>query len=64
MDTIDTEDLAKQIVPGLVAEYGRHASPEMTACWIADYLLEHGIALNAGEADLLYDEVRDLAKTY
>jgi hypothetical protein len=63
MDQVDAEVLARKIVPGLIEEYGRHASQEMTACWIADYLLEHGIDLNSGEAGLLYDEVRDLAKT-
>lgn len=61
---VDLEVLAREITPGLIDEYGRHASQEMTACWIADYLLDHGIELNDGEADLLYDEVRDLAKTY
>ncbi|HXT90120.1 MAG TPA: hypothetical protein VN714_12780 [Trebonia sp.] len=63
MDLVDIEALAKEIAPGLVAEYGPHASAEMRACWIADYLLERGVQLSEGDADLLADEVRDLAKT-
>ena len=64
MDLSDIEQLAEKITPGLIDEYGRHASQEMTAAWVEDYLREHAIRLNDGEMDLLYDEVRDLAKTY
>lgn len=57
-------DLAQAILPGLIDEYGRWPSTEMTANYAVDYLREHGVALSDGDMELLVDEIKENAPTF
>lgn len=57
-------DLAQAIIPGLIDEYGRWPTTEITANYAEDYLREHGVQLTDGDMELLVDEIKDDAPTF
>lgn len=59
----DLTDLAETIAPVIAAEHGRWPALSTIAVETEDYLAQHGIALDIGDFELLFDEVHDLIPT-